>query len=72
MEWTLENLLEDMDELVILRVIEPGTAAGKQFDGGPDGVDDAREDADVLLAQVMAKDTDLQVSHTLSRRLASN
>ena len=63
-EWTLENLLEDMDELVILRVIEPGTAAGKQFDGGPDGVDDAREDADVLLAQVMAKDTDLQVGRT--------
>lgn len=64
-EWTVENLLEDMDELVILRVIQPGTAAGKQFDG-EDGVDDAREDADVLLAQVMAKDTDLQVRRTLS------
>lgn len=51
--WTLESLLEDGDEVVILRVIEPGSGvAGKAWEGR-EGPEEAREDAEEVLDGVM-------------------
>lgn len=48
----MENITEDHDELVILRVIDPGSSAYQSWKASKD---EAREEAERVLEQVMLK-----------------
>jgi hypothetical protein len=52
LEWLLDTLCEDGDEVVVLRVVEPGTSAHTVLKSD---VDEAREEAQALMDSVMEK-----------------
>jgi hypothetical protein len=64
LDWLLASLTEDNDEVVILRVIEPGSSAHAVWKSGNRGMEEAREEAESVLEQVMRKNGDeRQVRH---------
>lgn len=54
-EWTLASLCEDGDELIILRVLEPSSTAGKIWEDRPE---ETRKDADDCLDRIMRLNSD--------------
>ncbi|KAK4049796.1 hypothetical protein OIV83_003852 [Microbotryomycetes sp. JL201] len=52
LDWAMQNITEDHDELVILRVIDPGSTAHATWKASKD---EAREEAEGVLEQVMRK-----------------
>ncbi|KAM0790299.1 hypothetical protein ACM66B_005600 [Microbotryomycetes sp. NB124-2] len=52
LDWAMNNITEDHDELVILRVIDPGSTAYTSWKASKD---EAREEAEGVLEQVMLK-----------------
>ncbi|KAK4048485.1 hypothetical protein OIO90_005816 [Microbotryomycetes sp. JL221] len=52
LDWAMDNITEDHDELVILRVIDPGSSAHSNWKSSKD---EAREEAESVLNQVMTR-----------------
>ena len=61
LDWVLANLTEDGDEIVILRVIEPGSSAHAAWRAGEKGMEGTREEAEKVLELVMKKQTSILV-----------
>ena len=60
LDWLLDSLIEDHDEIVVLRVIEPGSSA---YLGWKSQVEESREEAERVLEGVMRRNgEDRQVS----------
>ena len=60
LNWGLGNLIDDGDEIVVLRVIEPGTPAHAQWMSSPE---EAKEEAQHVLDEIMAKNSeDIRIS----------
>lgn len=55
LDWLLSSLVENNDEVVVLRVIEPGSTAWNNWRSGEEGMDKAREKAEGVLNDVMKK-----------------
>lgn len=55
LDWLLASLTEDNDEVVILRVIEPGSSTHAAWKSGERGMEGARDEAEKVLEQVMEK-----------------
>lgn len=55
LEWLLASLLEDNDEVIVFRVIEPGSPAHTQWRQGAAGMEEQREEAESVLEDIMRK-----------------
>lgn len=55
LNWCLDSITEDHDEIVVLRVIDPGSSAHSVWKAGERGMEEAREEAEGVLEQVMEK-----------------
>lgn len=52
LDWLLDSLIEDHDEIVVLRVIEPGSSA---YLGWKSQVEESREEAERVLEGIMRR-----------------
>jgi len=51
-DWLLQSFVEDSDEVVVLRVIEPGSSAHNAWRAS---MEEARDEAEKVLYNLMAK-----------------
>ncbi|ORY59016.1 hypothetical protein BCR35DRAFT_309335 [Leucosporidium creatinivorum] len=55
LNWCLSSITEDHDEIVVLRVIDPGSSAHSVWKAGQRGMEEAREEAEGVLEGVMKR-----------------